>query len=317
MPEQLSSAEIADLRHTSYNATLTAMREVHDQLRVIRVTPDGDVPEYQAGQFTTLGLGFWEPRAPGTQEEHPGATSLRKMIKRAYSISFPIFDESGSLLKIADCQFLEFYVALIRNSPGPPPALTPRLFCLQPGDRLFVGPKITGQYTLAPVTSADDVIFLATGTGEAPHNAMIADLLSRGHSGRVISAVGVRRRADLAYEAPHRALERRFPNYRYLPCTTREPPDVEQGQFNHVGRGHLQTLIESGRLELELGHPLDPGRTQVFLCGNPGMIGIPRLDDSGNRIYPEPPGVIELLEQRGFHADLHGRAGNVHFEKYW
>jgi ferredoxin--NADP+ reductase len=310
-------AEITRLRESHYNAALTDIREVHDDLRVFRVRPDGGVPAYLAGQFTTLGLGYWEPRAPNTQPEHLSPDAEHKMVKRAYSISFPILDESGRLLDRAHCDFLEFYVALVRESSGPPPALTPRLFHLAQGDRLFVGTKITGHYTLASVLPTDDVVFLATGTGEAPHNVMIPELLDGGHAGRIISAVCVRRRGDLAYESAHRALEKQFPNYRYLPVTTREPENLDRNRPDYIGKQHVQMLLETGRLERELGHALDPHRTHVFLCGNPGMIGIPHADEEGHRTYPEPPGIIELLERRGFHADLHGRTGNVHFEKYW
>ena len=311
------SDEIAELRRRHYNASVTAERRVHDELIVIRVRPDGGVPAHQAGQYTTLGLGFWEPRAPDTQAEQLSDAELRKVVKRAYSISFPILDDAGGLLRRADCDFLEFYVVLVRESPGTPPALTPRLFCLAPNDRLFVGPRITGHYTLAPVTSAQDVLFLATGTGEAPHNAMIAELLDRGHTGKILSAVCVRRRTDLAYLATHAALERQFPNYRYLPLTTREPVNVDRARPDYVGKQYLQNVIESGRLESELGHPLDPARTHFFLCGNPAMIGIPHTEEDGSHAYPQPTGVIEILERRGFHTDERGRRGNIHFEKYW
>src|SRR5690606_28492366 len=108
------------------------------------------------------------------------------------------------------------------ESPGAPPALTPRLFTLKTGDRLFVGTKITGHYTLACVTPEQDVIFLATGTGEAPHNAMIAELFELGHTGKIINAVCVRQRSDLGYIAAHQELERQYQSYRYLPLTTRE-----------------------------------------------------------------------------------------------
>ena len=157
MPADLSPDEIAALRNANYNATLIAVREVHADLRVMRVKPDGGIPEYQAGQFTTLGLGFWEPRAAGTQAEHLPAAEVCKIVKRAYSISFPIFDEAGALLHRPDCGFLEFYVALVRETSGPPPALTPRLFNLKVGDRLFVGTRITGHYTLASVAGDCDV----------------------------------------------------------------------------------------------------------------------------------------------------------------
>ncbi|HTI51301.1 MAG TPA: hypothetical protein VL475_10130, partial [Planctomycetaceae bacterium] len=156
----LSNDEISDLRHKHYNASVIAVRHVHDELMVIRVRPDGGTPEYQAGQYTTLGLGFWEPRVPDTQHEPLSDADHFKVVKRAYSISFPILDDAQRLLRRTDCDFLEFYVVLVRETPGTPPALTPRLFGLAPGDRLFVGPKITGHYTLAPVVQGQDIVFL-------------------------------------------------------------------------------------------------------------------------------------------------------------
>jgi ferredoxin/flavodoxin---NADP+ reductase len=57
----------------------------------------------------------------------------------------------------------------------------------------------------------------------------------------------------------------------------------------------------------------------VFLCGNPKMIGVPVKDRaSGHLTYPQPLGVVEILEKRGFKADQGSKArGNVHFEEYW
>jgi len=309
--------EIADLRRSHYNAAVTHVRRVHDDLMILRVRPDEGVPEFQAGQYTLLGLGYWESRVPGTQAEHLSEIDVRKVTKRAYSISFPILDDSGRLLRQADCAFLEFYVVLVREAPVTPPALTPRLFNLQQEDRLFVGTKIAGHYTLSSVAAGQDVVFLATGTGEAPHNAMIADLLARGHSGRIISAVCVRQRIDLAYNAAHVALEQRYPNYRYLPLTTREPVNLDRNHSGYVGKQYIQSLIETGRLESELGHPLIPDRTHIFLCGSPAMIGIPHVDENGKHIYPQQTGVVEILERRGFHVDVHGHTGSIHFEKYW
>lgn len=317
MAAQLTEREVADLRREHYNASVTHVRRVHDELMVFRVRPDDGVPVYQAGQFTLLGLGYWEQRVPDTQAEHLSDDEVRKTAKRAYSISFPIVDDAGAVLRHADCDFLEFYVALVRESPGTPPALTPRLFGLQQNDRLFVGTKITGHYTLSSVADGQDVIFLATGTGEAPHNAMIAELLARGHSGRIISAICVRQRIDLAYYAVHVALEQRFPNYRYLPLTTREPINLDGSHTGYVGKQYIQNLIETGRLEAELGHAFRPRGTHFYLCGSPAMIGVPHADEGGQHLYPKPTGVVELLEQRGFHADLHGHTGNIHFEKYW
>lgn len=317
MPSTLSPAEIAELRARHYNATVVDLRLVHDELMTLRVRPDHGVPEFHPGQYTTLGLGYWEPRAPDTQHEVVAEVQMRKLVKRAYSISFPILGESGELLNPEHSDFLEFYVVLVRETPGPPPALTPRLFHLKSGDRLFVGEKIVGHYTLSSVADGQDVIFFATGTGEAPHNAMIAELLLRKHTGRIVNAVCVRKRCDLAYLAVHEELERRFSNYRYLPLTTREPINLDRTLPDYVGKQYIQKLIESGQLEKELGHLLDARHAHVFLCGNPAMIGIPESDDEGNHFYPQPTGVIELLERRGFRSSERGEGGNIHFEKYW
>src|SRR5690606_31245624 len=117
-----------------------------------------------------------------------------------------------------------FYIVLVPATPDRVPAFTPRLALKRPGDRIYVGPRVVGRYTLAAVTDpTTTVLFLSTGTGEAPHNAMIIELLRKGHAGPIISVVSVRYRADLAYLDTHRRLEERFPNYHYLPLVTRDP----------------------------------------------------------------------------------------------
>jgi ferredoxin/flavodoxin---NADP+ reductase len=184
---------------------------------------------------------------------------------------------------------------------------------LREGDRLYLGEKITGHFTLDPVKPGDTVIFLATGTGEAPHNYMLWELLRRGHEGRILSACCVRYRRDLAYLALHEELMRRYPRYTYLSLTTREAETVQH-------KVYIQDLIASGQLEERLGQALDPARTHVFLCGNPKMIGVPEKDrETGERVYPQPTGVVELLEKRGFQCDQPQVKikGNIHFEEYW
>jgi ferredoxin--NADP+ reductase len=210
--------------------------------------------------------------------------------------------------------WLEYYIVLVRESERTqPPSLTPRLFLLREGDRLYFSEKITGNYTLDPVQPDDTVVFLATGTGEAPNNYMLWELLRRGHRGRILSACCVRYRQDLAYLHTHEELMRRYPNYTYVALTTREPE-------NAGAKVYIQELITSGQLEEKLRQPLDPQHTHVFLCGNPKMIGVPEKDrETGQRVYPRPPGVIEILEQRGFRADQPAAKikGNIHSEEYW
>jgi len=170
---------------------------------ILRVRPDTPLPHHQPGQYTSLGLGYWEPRHPGCQEETLQPGDETRLARRAYSISCGILEE-GELLDGERLNWLEFYIVLVRESERQePPALTPRLFMLREGDRLFMQEKITGHFTLDPVKPGDTVLFLSTGTGEAPHNYMLWELLRRRHTGRILSACCVRYRRDLAYLATH------------------------------------------------------------------------------------------------------------------
>jgi ferredoxin--NADP+ reductase len=311
----MTPEQIADLRRQKYNATVLRLLKVHPDLMVMRVRPDFQQPPHKPGQYSVLGLGYWEPRFPGCDEEALGPGDETKLARRSYSISCSLLDRRGDLLDISQTDWLEFYIVLVRQSEKvQPPALTPRLFMLREGDRLFLGEKIAGNYTLDSVRPDDTVLFLATGTGEAPHNYMLWELLRRGHRGRILSACCVRYARDLAYRSTHEELMRRYPRYTYLSLTTREPDVLTKGKV------YIQDLITSGQLEEILGQQLDPERAHVFLCGNPKMIGVPEKNrETGERIFPKPPGVIELLEQRGFRPDQPQlkMKGTIHYEEYW
>jgi ferredoxin--NADP+ reductase len=307
--------EIQELRAKRYNATVAGLKRLHSDLLIVRVRPDFRLPVHKPGQYTSVGLGYWEPRCPGCQEETLRPGDETKLARRAYSISCSVLDDDGKLLDRERADWLEFYIVLVRDTgnPAAAPALTPRLFLLREGDRLFLQEKITGHFTLDPVQAGDTVLFLSTGTGEAPHNYMLWELLRRGHSGRMLAACCVRYRRDLGYLPIHEELMRRHPNYTFLSLTTREAETVTR-------KVYIQDLITSGELEERLGQPLDPSRTHVYLCGNPKMIGVPVKDrQTGLRTYPQPSGVIEILERRGFQTDEPAAKikGNIHFEEYW
>ena len=307
-----SPAETAErLRDEHYNATITDIRDPNPELWVMRIRPDETLSEFKPGQYTTLALGYWEPRVDDALEDFESNPDLRrKLARRSYSVSSSMVDESGELLEPQEDE-IEFYVVLVAPTEEHIPALTPRLFNKRVGDRIFLGRKFTGRYTLDDVNPGDTCIFLSTGTGEAPHNQMIAELMRRGHDGRIFSAVCVRYRKDLAYTEQHAVLDNRYDNYTYLTLTTREPE-------NEGNKVYIQDLVKSGRLEDELGQPLDPDITHVFLCGNPAMIGIPdRDEETGELIFPESLGVCQILHERGFKIDHRRDPGNVHYEEYW
>jgi ferredoxin--NADP+ reductase len=313
----LDESEVSQLRQKHYNAQIVERTDVHDELAILRVRPDHGITEFAPGQYSVMGLGKWEPRLPGCEEEHLEENELRRIVKRAYSFSCSIMDEDCRLRRPSEFPYFEFYVVLVRHGEEHPPGLTPRLFALRPGDRLFMGPKATGHYTLDSVQSEDNVVLVATGTGEAPHNVMVAQLLSTGHRGQIVTITCVRQRRDLGYAEIHRQLERTHVNYRYLTITTREPENLDASHHEFVGKRYLQDYFESGTFEHESGVPLDPRRTHVFLCGNPAMIGAPWLDAHGGQFFPTPMGMIEVLSRRGFCPDEKSQPGNIHYEKYW
>ncbi len=315
--QPLSAGDAGRLRTSFYNASVVSIERCHEQLMVIRVRPDRGIPLFQAGQYTVLGLGWWEPRALGCQPEDDSAHLAQQLIKRAYSISCPILNDSGALVAVNDLGFLEFYITLVRRTDKNPPALTPRIFALEPGQRIFCGPHIYGHYTLDNVARDANVILASTGTGEAPHNAMVAQLLKTGHRGRIVNVACVRRRIDLGYLATHRRLEAIHPSYRYIALTTREPINVDASLPDYVGKRYLQDFFASREFESETGLPLVPENTHVFLCGSPDMIGVPLRTHDPARRYPQPKGMVETLENLGFHVDRPHQRGNIHFEKYW
>ncbi|TWU35061.1 ferredoxin--NADP reductase [Novipirellula artificiosorum] len=313
----LSAAQIHELKEKYYNATIVDRVDTHRDLARFRIRPDKPFPPFEPGQFVSLGIGNWEQRVPGTQKEELTEKDWAKCIQRAYSISCPVVDSDGKVAPVNSVDYLEFYVTLVRQSglPGePPPVVTPRLFGCSVGDRVLVGKKIVGHYTIGKVEPDDTILMLSTGTGEAPHNAMAAELLARNHRGRIVNATCVRNRIDLAYSKEHQQLMEAFSQYRYLQFTTRDPENIDPEHPGFVGKQHLQALFLSGELAKAAEDPLDPAQTHVYLCGNPAMIGyVPPGADP-----PTTPGMLPLLKDAGFRDD-HGYEGpgSIRFEKYW
>jgi ferredoxin/flavodoxin---NADP+ reductase len=264
-----------------YNAVVVGREEINPQLLILRVQPDAPLFDFIPGQFGVLGLLGREARVPEAAREDV-APEPDKLIRRAYSIA------SASVER----RYLEFYLTLITSGQ-----LTPRLFALQHGGRLFLGPKATGVFTLDRVPPAKAVILVATGTGLAPYLSMLRTMLVHDTQRRFVVLHGARFSWDLGYRAELESLARLRRNFTYLPSITR--PEEDPHFRGHSGR--IQTLLESGLVEKESGVPLDPALADVFLCGNPDMVAT----------------VKALLAAKGFKPD-HGKGiGTIHVEEYW
>jgi len=297
-----------------YNATVSSRVEVAPGLVIMRIAPDNLPFEFKSGQYVVLGLKASAPRLD--ESENDGATldavatgreagSIEgtaasrlavgvqsasiaaaaadpdRMIRRAYSIA----SESK-----AD-EFLEFYLTVVMSGE-----LTPRLFNLKLKDRLYVGPKAVGVFTLDKAPGKH-ILMIGTGTGLAPYMSMLRSELVCNGPRQFVVVHGSRFSWDLGYRTELTGLARHCGNFHYIPVITRPQEDV-----TWKGRsGYLQNLIASGAIEEETGLALTPENFDIFLCGNPGMIET----------------VIGWAEERGFTRDKGHDIGTLHTEEYW
>jgi ferredoxin--NADP+ reductase len=263
------------------NATITRRDEINHGLLVLQVTPDNELPPFTPGQYTVLGLPGSAPRSDYAEPEDPPADP-DKLIKRAYSIA------SSSL----QGEYLEFYVALVRTG-----ALTPRLFAARTGDRIWMGRKIVGMFTLDDVPPDNHLVFVATGTGLAPYLSMLRSAYRFDADRTTIVCHAARVSWDLGYRSELEAMAARYPNFHYLPIIDEMDRDPDwQGRV-----GFVNQLVEDGTIARHLGHEPDPTNTSVFLCGNPLMV----------------ESMMALLSRLGFTKHTRRQPGNLLVEEYW
>jgi ferredoxin--NADP+ reductase len=266
------------------NAIVTQRIDAAPGLMILRVAPDGwKLPDFTPGQFAVLGLPGSAPRTPlSDPEEKPADPD--KMIRRSYSIA------SSSLAR----DHLELLITLVRSGD-----LTPRLFALQAGDRVWLGPKLTGLFTMRSVPPDKNIAMVATGTGIAPYMSMLRTELAANVPRRYAVLLGARHSWDLAYSAELITMSRIHPRMTYIATVSR--PQEEPVPWGGL-KGYVQALWTGGALEQAWGFKPTPENTHVFLCGNPGMI-----DD-----------MAKLLAAEGFEEmDARHPQGTVHVERYW
>jgi len=268
-----------------YNATVAARVEITPGLIILRVVPDETLFDFQPGQYTVLGLKRREPRIPDADPDSPATIARDEdfMIRRAYSIA------SSSLAK----EFAEFYITVVRSGE-----LTPRLFHLQVGDRLYMGRKATGIFTIEQVPPHKHLLLIATGTGLAPYISMIRTHLVCGGQRLFVVLHGARYSWDLGYRDELMHLAQLCPNFRYFPSISRPQADPTWSGLT----GRLQEIFRSGVVQDQVGLAITPALFDVFLCGNPAMIEDFTL----------------MLEAQGFTKhEGKKQAGTLHVEEYW
>jgi Na+-transporting NADH:ubiquinone oxidoreductase subunit F len=108
--------------------------------------------------------------------------------------------------------------------------------------------------------SPRNIICIGGGCGMAPIRSILRHLAERGMPRKAMYFFGARSKKDLFFTEELIALERQFPNFRYIPALSEPKP-----QDNWTGETGLITQV------VERIMPLD-GRSEAYLCGPPPMI---------------------------------------------
>jgi len=219
--------------------TVLSVHHWTDRLFSFTTTRDPTL-RFSNGHFTMIGL-----RQPNG-----------KPLLRAYSIASANYEEH-----------LEFLSIKVQDGP-----LTSQLQHIKVGDKIVVGKKPTGTLLIDYLLPGKNLYLLGSGTGLAPFLSVARDPATYERFEKVIVVHGVREVKELAY---HDYFMHELPDHEFLgemiteqmlyyPTVTREP-------FRNQGR--ITTLIESGKLESDLGLPkMDPERDRVMICGSPGLL---------------------------------------------
>lgn len=262
------------------NAIVTQVAQISPIMKIFKIKPDGwELPPFKPGQFCSLGLPASAARCASASSEEKELAPT-KMIKRAYSIA-----------SASSADELEFYITLVHSG-----ALTPRLFNLEVGDRIEVGKRFVGMFTLEEISADKNIVLIATGTGVAPYMSMLrTDALTR--QGKITVIHGAANSWDLGYSSELRLLESITNKLTYIPTITesgREPVEWK-GETKYI-----QDLWKDGTVEAKMGYKATPENTHVFICGNPRMIDTMK----------------ELLEADGFTQHKPKTPGQIHIESF-
>lgn len=270
------------MAQSELNSVVTHIMQVSPTMKIVRVKPDSwSLPDFTAGQFISLGLPASAPRTPDSDVEEK-IYKEGKIIRRMYSIA------SSSVLT----EFVEFYITIVRSG-----ALTPRIFNLKVGDRIEMGKKTSGMFTLKEVPSNNNIILVATGTGVAPYISMLRSNALQKTGGQVAVIHGAANSWDLGYSSELTLIESMSDRFKYIP-TILMPEKEPAGWY---GETKLVEDIWQSNIWADVWRfrPTTQN-THVFLCGNPGMT----------------EAMLNLLNKEGFSEHSRKSPGNVHIESW-
>jgi Na+-transporting NADH:ubiquinone oxidoreductase subunit F len=105
-----------------------------------------------------------------------------------------------------------------------------------------------------------DIVFIAGGSGMAPIKSILSDMVEKGSTRKATYFFGAVSKRDLFLVEEMRELEKKLPNFKYVPALSGPKPednwDGETGLITEV----LDRCLDSGE------------NVEAYLCGSPGMI---------------------------------------------
>ena len=133
---------------------------------------------------------------------------------------------------------------------------------LQEGERIEAsGPY--GRFCLMPQDANKRYLLIGTGTGVTPYRAMLPlieqQIASRGIE--VVLLFGARTPQELLYADDFYAFAEKHPQFRFMPCFSRELPDTPHPD---VRKGYVQDALAA--------LAPNPANDIAYLCGNPNMV---------------------------------------------
>lgn len=265
-----------------FNAVLKQKIEVAPGLCIFRIAPLGwKLPEFKPGQYCPLGLLPEAKRVVFSMDEAKTPVS-DKLIKRPYSIASSSVDD----------EYLEFYIKMVPNG-----SLTPRLFALENGDKLWMRERVFGMFTLDDIPADRHVLFFATGTGLAPYMSMLrTDLIADGHRKWAV-VHGALNSWDLGYRSELTTMQKFCKDFCYLPVIS-EPADEVLPWTGQVG--FLDSIWKNKVIDKKWGLEITPENTTVFFCGHPMMV----------------KNMVALLEKDGFTSHSKKHPGSIIKENF-
>jgi len=272
---------------TENKSTIAFVQLLKEDLVVLRIIPnDGIIPDYEAGQFLTLGI--------------PVVSENYKIVRRAYSIaSHP-----------ENKKYFEFVIRWVRKPlPG---RVTTALFYASEGDQVTLG-KPTGNALTINQTLHDGskdnrrIVCVGGGTGIAPFVSFAQHLQAVGDKREVVVLHGASYVDELSYKGLFTRLEEESLdrgkdkwNFTYRASISRPEEWFNRSWKGQTGR--VENFLRSkdggmSPLEQLVGEKITRENTMFYICGWQGTID----------------GVMDFLTPKGF-VTLHDKREDGSFE---